>query len=330
MIDKDGKKVHMEVSSNKEPVAILRKHWRGDDEKTRSIFSKENQNAEPRMWVWRVGYMTRENAKVFLLEWEKIFEAEGYEIIGSNVSKRYRDNAPVLTGEEERIIAKVSVSKLLSCEICQMIQCNPDGGERLPASQKYSTKTEKETLRLQVEPDVRISFWKFCREKGLTGNQGLMLLMADYTGEYDSLLDDLQSRLDKANVELQEHEQKISSLRDDLKRSEENKDYPKKYRTAELQGRLLKEFLKTLPAVDCPPERMLWRYNYREGTRIFPEAREYSFPTEEGIVHMCVEHIQHSRGHPSCLFLFGKDKMGNKIKIRCMRLLSMKRKQSLN
>ena len=36
------KKVHREISFSKEPAAVLRKHWRGEVDETKDLFSRNN------------------------------------------------------------------------------------------------------------------------------------------------------------------------------------------------------------------------------------------------------------------------------------------------
>ena len=79
----------------------------------------------------------------------------------------------------------------------------------------------------------------------MSHGQGLELLLANYTGNYDAVVLDLQERLRKADSLVEESKQKILNLRETVKELEANRNYPKKYRMAELQNLLLKDFFET-------------------------------------------------------------------------------------
>lgn len=316
LIDEDGKKVHIEVSANKEPEAVLRKHWRGDDPDTKEVFSKDNPKAKPVMQVWYAGNLTRRKSKAFLMEWELLFTAAGYEIVGSKISYSFRQNPPALSGIEKFAFRKASVSGLLNGDIGRTIKCDEEGGGRRSPFQKFTAEPTDIILRVRVKTETANTFRSFCEREGLTHGQGLELLLAEYTGNNDAVIRDLQERLLKADRCIEENNQKNFRLQETINQLEEDRNYPKKYRTAELQKLLLEDFFNHLPPMKQPLGKMLKRYNYREGVKAFPQARVYSFPLEEGNIHMYVEHIRISKGDPHCVFIYGKDYEGNKIKIR--------------
>lgn len=316
LIDEDDKKVHLEVSASKEPVAVLRKHWRGDDPDTKEVFSKDNPKAKPVMQVWYAGNLTRRKAKAFLMEWELLFTAAGYEIVGSKISHSFRQNPPVLSDIEKLTFRKASVSGLLNGDIGRTIKCDEEGGGRRSPFQKFTAEPTDEILRVRVKTETANHFRRFCEREGLTHGQGLELLLAEYTGNNDVVIQDLRERLIKADRIAEEANQKILKLSDAVKQMEEGRNYPKKYRTAELQKLLLEDFFNHLPPMKQPLGKMLKQYNYREGVMAFPQGRDYSFPLEEDNIHMHVEHIRISKGDPNCVFIYGKDYEGNRIKIR--------------
>lgn len=315
LVQREDKKVYIDVTSSKEPSAVLRKHWRGDDKDTREIFSHENPKAEPVMWLWDAGYLTRKKAKVFVLAWERLFTAEGYEVVGSKISSSFRKKPPKLSGIEMYIIRKASVSDLLKEAIGWTVKCSAECGGRRSPYQKFTTKATDETLRIQVREDAADRFRTFCRKEGLTHGQGLELLLAEHTGRYDTVVYDLRERLTKANEELEARDRKIEELQNSIIRAEEDKPSSKKYRTAELQSMLL-EFFRTFPDMGYPDAMIMKPFSYKAGERSFPQGREYSFPAEEGIVHLRVEHIRYSQGKNACLFVYGRDPLGRKLKIR--------------
>lgn len=316
LIDENDKKVHIEVSANKEPEAVLRKHWRGDDPDTKAIFSKDNLKAKPVMHMWYAGNLTRRKAKAFLMEWELLFTTAGYEIVGSKISHSFRQNPPSLSGIEKFAFRKASVSRLLNGDIGQSIKCSEEGGGRYSPYQKFTTRPTEETLRVQVKTETANTFRNFCEREGLTHGQGIELLLAEYTGNNDVVIRDLRERLIKADRIAEAGNQKILKLSDAIKQMEEGRNYPKKYRTAELQKLLLEDFFNHLPPMKQPSGKMLKQYNYREGVMAFPQGRDYLFPVEEGNIHMHVEHIRISKSDSHCVFIYGKDYEGNKIKIR--------------
>lgn len=316
LVQREEKKVYIDLTSSKEPSAVLRKHWRGEDKDTREIFSRENPKAKPVMWLWDAGYLTRKKAKVFVLEWEQLFAAEGYKIVGSKISASFRRNPPEISDIEMYSFRKVSVSGLMNGSIGWRVECSAEGGEKLSPYQKFTTEPADETLRIQVREDTAEAFRAFCRKEGLTHGQGLELLLAEHTGLYDTAVYDLRERLIKANEELEACSHKIKQLREAVIRAEEDKPSTKKYRMVELQSMLLLEFFRTFPPMGYPDDSIICPYSYEEGQRFFPQGRTYSFPQEEGIIHLRVEHMQYSRGYPACLFVYGRDPSGRRLKIR--------------
>lgn len=316
LIQKNEKKVFIDVTSSKEPSAVLRRHWRGDDNDTKLVFSKHNLKAEPIMWMWDAGYLPRRKAKFFVMEWERLFIAGGYEIIGSKISYNFRQNPPKLSGMELFGFRKASVSGLLNGEIGWVIECSAEGEGRRSPYQKFTAEATEQTLRVPVKAETAKNYKSFCKKEGLSYGQGLELLLADYTGNHDVVIRDLQERLIKADRLVEESKQKILELRETIKQLEEDRNYPKKYRTAELQKLLLEDFFYHLPPMKQQSRKMLKQYYYSEGVLTFPQGYDYSFPQEEGNIHIRLEHIRISKSDSYCMFIYGKDNAGNKIKIR--------------
>lgn len=316
LVQREEKKVYIDLTSSKEPSTVLRKHWRGEDKDTREIFSRENPKAKPVMWLWDAGYLTRKKAKVFVLEWEKLFAAEGYKIVGTKISASFRRNSPEISDIEMYSFRKVSVSGLMNGSIGWRVECSAEGGEKLSPYQKFTTEPTDETLRIQVREDTAEAFRAFCRKEGLTHGQGLELLLAEHTGLYDTAVYDLRERLIKANEELEARSHKIKQLQEAVIRAAEDKPPTKKYRMVELQSMLLLEFFRTFPPMEYPKEMIMKPFSFEAGQREFPQGREYSFPAQEGIIYLRIEHLQYSKTNPACLFVYGQDPVGNKIKIR--------------
>lgn len=316
LIQENEGKVFIDIGCSAEPKAVLRKHWRGDDPVTKGVFSRENPEAKPVMWLWDTGCLTRSEAKVFAMEWERLFVAEGYEIVGSKISHDFQQSPPKFSECEMERLQKASVSGLLNGEIGYRIECGSENEGRRSPYQRYTAAPADETLRVQVKGETADNFKSFCRKQGLSHGQGLELLLANYTGNYDAVVLDLQERLRKADSLVEESKQKILNLWETVKELEANRNYPKKYRMAELQNLLLKDFFENLPPMKECSGKELKEYAYGEGVLAFPQGSQYSYPAEEGNVHICVEHIRISKGHPSCKFIYGKDDSGNKIKIR--------------
>ena len=63
---KEQQRVYMDISFARDFGAVLRKHWDGRVPCTRELFSRENPQAKPEMIVWKIGYVLREEANVFL------------------------------------------------------------------------------------------------------------------------------------------------------------------------------------------------------------------------------------------------------------------------
>lgn len=316
LVQENEGKVFIDISCSAEPKAVLRKHWRGDDPVTKAVFSRENPEAKPVMWLWDTGCLDRSEAKVFAMEWEQLFTTEGYKIVGSKISHDFQQNPPKFSECEMERLRNTSVSGLLNGEVGYRVECGAENATRRSAYQRYTSRLADETLRVQVKNETADRFRRFCKKEGLSQGQGLERLLANHTGNYDAVILDLQERLRKADSLVEESKQKILNLRETVKALEENRNYPKKYRMAELQNLLLKDFFENLPPMKGYSGKKLKEYDYGEGVLAFPQGGQYSYPAEEGNVHICVEHIRISKGYPSCKFIYGKDDSGNKIKIR--------------
>lgn len=57
--------MYMDISFAQDFGVVLRKHWCGEIPCTRKYFSCENPHAKPEMLVWRIGYASREETRVF-------------------------------------------------------------------------------------------------------------------------------------------------------------------------------------------------------------------------------------------------------------------------
>lgn len=310
------KRVYLTISFSSEPEAVLRKHWRGDVPETKEFFSKYHKHAEPNMWIWEIGFVTRMVALVYLKKWESLFLQEGYEIIGNEISSENTMGVPELSGTEKRRLRNLSVSAFFSGRQGKCVECDKLGGKRLAPSQKFATSATDGFLQFRVRYDTVVQFRELCDRLGMTQNQGLELLMSSYTGNYDPLLQDLQSRLEKAVAELNKKDLSIQDLKTALRKSEEGKEYPKKYQAAILQHQLLRSFLEQLPVPDISEKYMIKRCSYRRGKYVLPERMDYRFPAQEGVIKLAVEHMDYSKGPYACLFVYGKNEKGEKIKIR--------------
>lgn len=316
LINNELKLAHLSLSFSTEPEAVLRKHWRGEISETKEYFSKENQSADPKMWVWNVGYVTRKEAAIYLKEWESAFVHEGYELCSSSVISIDSEIISTLSYREKTRLRDLSVSALLSGTQGYCVECNKVPSQRLSPSQKFGREAADEFLQFRVKTGTANRFRRLCNDLGMTQNQGLEFLMATYTENYDPLIQELQNRLEKAVEELNKKDLKINDLKKLLKKIEEGKEYPKKYQAALLQHQLLRRFLDQLPAPDTSDKRMIKRYSHRSGQYVFPERKKYMYPLQEGVIKLRVEHMDYSRGPNSCLFIYGKDDKEEKIKVR--------------
>lgn len=308
--------VYLTISFSSDPAAVLRKHWRGDVPETKEIFSNHNKSAEPKMWIWKIGLVTRMEALAYLQKWESLFLQEGYEVISSEVLSENTMNEQELSRTEKRRLRNLSVTAFFSGRQGESVECDKVAGKRLTPSQKFATSAADEFLQFRVKEDTVFRFRRLCDGLGMTHNQGLELLMSSYTGNYDPLLQDLQSRLEKAVAELDKSGIRIKRLQTALRKSEEGKEYPKKYQAALLQHQLLCSFLEQLPVPDTSGKQMIKRCSYRRGKYVLPERMDYRFPEQEGVIKLAVAHMDYSKGPYACLFIYGKNEEGEKIKIR--------------
>jgi hypothetical protein len=109
-------------------------------------------------------------------------------------------------------------------------------------------------------------------------------------------------------------DERIGKLREALRKSEEAKEYPKKYRRAELQGKLLSEFFNRLP--ECQRGEKLHIFSSYAGRYEFPQGGIYSYPQEEGVIAITLQHARFGQGAYACIYIYGQDVKGNRIKIR--------------
>lgn len=316
LIDGEKKAVYMEPSFSKDPAAVLRKHLRGEKSETADIFSRESFAGLPAMWVWKAGWLTRKKALVCLLEWQRIFRSEGYSILGMDIATEKMEELPKLSGIEKRVLRNISVANLINGKISERIESEHGGVEKLSAFQKHYVDAADEVLQVRVKNETACRFRNLHKDLGMTQNQVLELLMSEHTGDIKPLMWDLRERLEKAEEELKKKDEEIKQLREALRKSEETKEYPKKYQVAIIQSELVRTLIDSFPKIDMSEDMMIKRYSKKQGKLVFPEGRLYAFPKEEGAIRIRVEHMQHSSGHPSCLFIFGKDECGNRLKIR--------------
>lgn len=316
LIKQEKRKAYMEISFARDPSAVLRKHWRGENPLTRELFSRENAEAIPEMWVWSAGYMSRKEAVGCMLAWKQRFETEGYEILGDYSTLIPKEALPKMHGRELDMLGDISVLGLLEGRIGKCVECAKKDGKTLPATQKFTVEPADEFLKVRVQYETAKRFREMCNKDGVTQGQGLERLMAECSGDISPVVLDLQERLEKANTQLAKKDAKIDELRELLRKSEEAKEYPKKYRMAELQGNLLNAFFERLPSPQYLDKEKLHIYSSSSGKMAFPQGVGYSFPKEEGVVLLTLEHVRYSRGHPACIFLYGIDEKNNKLKIR--------------
>ena len=302
LIDEDQKIAHMDISFSKDPAAVLRKHIRGEIPETEAIIFRMKMEDIPRMWVWEAGRITRGVALTYLQIWQTVFQSEGYEVIGTLITEEMREGLPQLSGMQKWPLRNVGVESLLHGKIAKRIESENAGRDRRSALQKFTVDATDEVMRIRVKENTAYRFRCFCKEKGITQNQGLELFLGDYTDIVEPLIMDLQKRLEKANSELEKKEQEKEKLREALRKAEEGKEYPKIIQAAKLQNQLLCELIKQLPIPDLDGKEMLWRYSSKQGTRLFPEGKEYSCPEKEGVIDVNVEHMQYSK-RPSVLFI---------------------------
>lgn len=316
IIQKEQKIVYMETSFSKDPSAVLRKHLRGENRETEAFFSRKKAEEIPGMWIWKAGWLTHKKAQVCLLEWQKAFLSEGYRVLGKKITDDQVEHLPKLTGIEKRALRSINVADLLRGKIADRVESEHGGMEKRSALQKHYVDATDQMLQMRVKWDTAYRFRLLCDNLGMTQNQALELLISEHTGEIRPLMWELRTRLEKADDELKRKIEEIERLREALRKSEEGKEYPQKYKAAILQNELLRTLIKSFPMIEMPKERMLKRYSQNQGKQIFPEGKLYAFPKEEGTLRIRVEHMQHSAGHPSCLFIYGKSESGDRLKIR--------------
>ena len=314
MFHKGKKLVHAEISFARDPSAVLRKHLRGEVPATKDVFGRDHMGEDRAMLVWEIGYVNRSEAMAYLRAWKEKIQNGGYEWIGC-VSLD-NNKGKELTGYEKYRIEKLSIEQLLNGAIGQVVRSEHAGESRRSVFQKLSTTATNDLLRIRTNGATINRFRQMCQDRGMTQNQGFELLVGSCTGSVDSLVSDWQKRLEKANEEINVRNSQIDELKEKLRRMEEGKEYPKKYRKAKLRGDLLREFFARLPEPEYKPKQKLRIHSSCSGKMIFPGGAKYMYPENEGIILLTLEHAQYSQSKPSCMFILGRDVENNRVRIR--------------
>lgn len=314
------KKVHAELSFAQDMGAVLRKHWNGGVTGTKALFSHENPQAEPKMWVWNIGCVQRRVAFLFLQRWEAAFSQKGFEIIGSQLKEKDMTQAVRLGFEEIIRWEKIDPDKLMQGIDCRIVSCGKSVRKKRSAAQKYAVEASEEKLSIRTTYEEAEAFRSFCGEKKLTQSQGLALLLKGAgkdpeAGPYWDLL----ARLNEADEANQEKDRVIAKLKKDLEKEKNSKKTPRRVQAAEIQNMLFKAFFEGLPT-PLFSEAYMKRHSAKASKREFPEQREYHFPEKEGVVVLYLEHVSYPVGESNLLFVFGKTETGEKIKL-CERYL---------
>lgn len=308
-------KVHMQISFAQNHSSILRKHWCGEIPETKEHFSCKNPQAKPEMLVWNIGYVTREEAKAFLQKWEGVFLQKGFQIIGSQLTDdELKDDK--WFRQHRNMLKQINFENLMQGVGVQKVVCGENERIKKTASQKYTVKTAEEMLNIRTTWEVASLFRSFCKENGLTQNQGLLLLleMADNGNNSTLLVQDLQGRLGRADERIANNTELICRLYQEIQEEKESKKRPREVDAARIQNMLINKFFAYLPIPEFS-EAYLKRYSAKMSKEVFPERTEYHYPDKEGVYLLYLEHITYSKGHRRLLFIYGKTEAGEKIKL---------------
>lgn len=315
LVLKEQQKVHMQISFAQDHSSILRKHWCGEIPETKEYFSRKNPQAKPEMLVWNIGYVTREEAKAFLQKWEEIFSQKGFQIIGSQLTDdELKDDK--WFWKHRNILRQINFESLMQGVGVQKVVCGENGRVKKSASQKYTVKAAEEMLNIRTTWEVACLFRSFCKENGLTQNQGLLLLleMANDGSNSTLLLQDMQGRLGRADEKIANNTEIIDRLHREIQEEKESKKRPREVDAARIQNMLIKKFFAYLPTPEFT-EAYMKRYSAKMSKEIFPEKNGYHYPEKDGVYLLYLEHIGYSKGHNKLLFIYGKTPSGEKIKL---------------
>ena len=315
LLQEKTKRVYMEVSYAKEMNAILRKHWRGENQHSREYFSSGSPGAKPEMLAWEAGYISREKAMAFLKRWVEVLDQEGYQIIGNPLKGWKPKNRIRLTSAEEARFDGITFANLIQGNGIKKIACGEEGGVRRGAPQKYTVKAADTIFRVRATNSVVQQFQKFCKKNELTQNQGFALLLsyADEGNQNNPLYQDLRGRLEKADQLVAEQETIIQKLREELAAEKASKERPKKVRAAMLQNELLKLFFEKLPQPYISEDNLDLCYD-EESQEIFPDKTAYKFPEIEGVYLVHLDHVKYLASSPGVLMYYGTTESGEKLK----------------
>lgn len=309
---KEQRKVYMDISFARDLRAVLRKHWCGEVPCTRECFSYENPQAKPEMLVWKIGYVSREVAGVFLQKWEEAFLQQGFEIIASQVNTANLKDIKV--GYNSYRLKKINVDNLMRGADVQRVTCRKETKDKKEAAQKYVAEAAEDVLNIRTTWEVSHTFRAFCKERGLTQNQGLSLLVETANGMAGEMLDrDLWQRLANANDAVEKKEKTIQVLQKQLEAEKTSKQRPALVQAALLQNALLKEFFRQLPEPifldeyeeQCGVEQLL---------SAFPEKKEYRFPNKDGVYTVYLEHMKGVASGEDLSLVYGRSQNGTKYK----------------
>lgn len=315
LLQEEPKRVYMEISYAKEKSAILRKHWRGENQYTQEHFSSKSPGAKPEMLVWEAGYISKEKGIVFLKKWEEVFCQEGYQIVSSQ-HKEWKPKKRIRLTSAERVrFDSITFSNLKQGNGIKKIVCGEEGGVRRGAPQKYTVKAADSIFRVRANGKLIQQFREFCKKKKLTQNQGFALLLSyvDEKNKNSLLYNDFHSRLEKADQLVAKQETNIQKLREELAAARASKERPKKVRAATLQNELLKLFFRKLPQPYISGES-LDLCSDKESKQIFPDKAVYKFPEKEGVYLVHLDHVKYLVNSPGLLMYYGTTDSGDKLK----------------
>lgn len=311
----EQQKVYMDISFAEDFGAILRKHWDGKVQCTRGFFSYEHPEAKPEMLVWKIGYVSREEANVFLKKWQETFVEEGFDII-VDIPKV----DPKLMKQVQRYNSRfrgISFDNLIKGVDVRKVTCHEKIGAKKAAAQKYVAEAAENVLNIRTTWKVSNLFRAFCKEKGLTQSQALSLLVESANGgaPNELLEQDLQDRLCKANAVVLDKEEEIKKLRKRLQEEISSKKRPSQVQAAIIQDLLLKKFFDCLPnPLFSDAEEPIRRYGFRHIKELLPEVRKYHFPNKDGVYLIYLEYISYVKGKDKLLHIYGKTQEGERLK----------------
>lgn len=297
VVSEEKKLVYIGVSRAKNVQAILRKHIRGEIPETADYFGVEENKMIP--ILYRSKYrQEKEDAESFSI-WNTVFLEDGYVLLHKNK-------------ETTQDLILITTEQILDG---QVFRTKNSGAEKRGNRQRFTAEPAITSFSMRIAHSTAARFKSLCRERGLTQSQMLSMLIDEFTGANDLLLQDIDRRINAAALALDREkltrEERESQLLDRLNKHREQQMIIKKALGTHLKDRA--------HAVEDDDE-LIPKYTNKQAKEDFRDKYQYKYPNEPGIMRVEIDALYYGQpGWPgvSALFVCGRNKeTGDLVRFR--------------